>query len=285
MTILSPGAVGGMLAVRLALAGRRVVCVARPETAAAIRRHGLTLATGGQELHARPQVVERLEEPGGLLLVAVKAPDLPAALDRIGAPPSLILPFLNGLEHLAVIGRRLASPVAGATIGRLEAYRESPTRIVQTTTAPPLVTIGRDRLPAGLVEQAAETLEAAGLEVRLVGDGRAALWQKAARLAPLAALTAATGHPLGRLRRDPRLRAALEEACAVAAADGVPTSADEQWALLDSLPDTLTTSTARDVAAGRPSELDAIVGAVVRAGRRLGVATPTLEELLRRCPA
>ena len=59
----------------------------------------------------------------------------------------------------------------------------------------------------------------------------------------------------------------------------------EQWASSTSLPHGLTTSTARDVAAGRPSELDAIVGGVVRAGQRLGVPTPTLEELLAQCPA
>jgi 2-dehydropantoate 2-reductase len=51
------------------------------------------------------------------------------------------------------------------------------------------------------------------------------------------------------------------------------------------MPDLLTTSTARDIAAGRPSELDAIAGAVVRAGSRLGVPTPILEELIGLCRA
>ena len=50
--------------------------------------------------------------------------------------------------------------------------------------------------------------------------------------------------------------------------------------LIDAMPADLTTSTARDVAAGRPSELDAITGAVVRAGRALNVPTPTLDRLL-----
>ena len=60
---------------------------------------------------------------------------------------------------------------------------------------------------------------------------------------------------------------------------------EAQWAIIDAMALDLTTSTARDVAAGRPSELDAITGAVVRAGRRLRVATPTLEDLLAQCPA
>jgi 2-dehydropantoate 2-reductase len=50
--------------------------------------------------------------------------------------------------------------------------------------------------------------------------------------------------------------------------------------MIEGMPASLTTSAARDVAAGRPSELDAITGAIVRAGRRLGVPTPVLERLL-----
>jgi 2-dehydropantoate 2-reductase len=54
----------------------------------------------------------------------------------------------------------------------------------------------------------------------------------------------------------------------------------DQWAVVDSMSEDLTTSTARDVAAGTPSELDAIAGAIVRAGHRHGVPTPVLESLL-----
>jgi 2-dehydropantoate 2-reductase len=110
------------------------------------------------------------------------------------------------------------------------------------------------------------------------------LWEKLARQAPLALLTSVIGKPTGEVRSDPRFRAAVEEACAVARADGARTTPAEQWSMIESLPSELLTSTARDVAAGRPSELDAIAGGVVRAGRRLGVPTPTFEELLAACP-
>ncbi len=75
----------------------------------------------------------------------------------------------------------------------------------------------------------------------------------------------------------------MQEACAVAAADGASTTFDEQWAVIESLPAWATSSTARDVGAGLPSELDAIAGSVVRAGKRLGVPTPTLEEVIAQC--
>jgi 2-dehydropantoate 2-reductase len=272
--VLGPGAVGGSLAVRLALAGERVICVARPDPAVAIREEGLILVADGQELRARPEAVETLEEPVDLLVITVKAPALAEALGRVRSEPELVLPMLNGLEHMAVLRERFRS-VTAATIGRLEAFREGPTRIVQYKDA--LVTVAGDVLPASLVQ--------AGVETRLGGSEADVLWEKLARQAPLAAMTSVTGKPTGEVRSDPRLRAAVEEACAVARADGARTTLAEQWSIIESLPPELTTSTARDVAAGRPSELDAIAGGVVRAGRRLGVPTPTFEALLEQCLA
>jgi 2-dehydropantoate 2-reductase len=279
VAVLGPGAVGGALAVRLGLAGIPVLCVARPETARAIAAEGLRL--NGQS--AQPEAVERLREPVDLLLVAVKAPQLDAALERVEASAGAVLPLMNGLEHVETIRTRLGRRVAAGSISRFEAYREGPTRIVQTSESP-VVTMASEDLE---LDSAARMLQRAGVETRTGTSEKGVLWEKAARLAVLSAATAATQRPVGELRSDAEwrslLEAGVEEACSVASADGVATSPTEQWAIIDSLPGTLTTSTARDVAAGRPSELDAITGAVVRAGRRLGVPTPTLEELLRRC--
>ena len=129
-----------------------------------------------------------------------------------------------------------------------------------------------------------EPLRVPGVDVVLGDDERAVLWEKAARLAVLAAATVASGLVVGPLRADeawrPRLVEALREACAVAAADGVALDAAAQWAIIEAMPDDLTTSAARDAASGRPTELDAITGSVVRAGARLGVPTPTLASLL-----
>jgi 2-dehydropantoate 2-reductase len=274
VAVLGPGAIGGALAVRLAASGEGVVCVARPDTAAAIRRDGLTLVSGDGEVGVRPRAVETLSEPVELLLVTVKAMHLGEALERIRGEPARVLPLLNGLEHMTLLRSRFPR-VTAATVGRVEAYRESPARIVQRSRA--LVTVAGDEVPPPLAR--------AGVEVRVGGSEADVLWEKLARQAPLALLTALTGQPVGEVRADPRLGTLLEEACAVAAADGASTTVAVQWGIIESLPAALTTSTARDVAAGRPSELDAIAGAVVRAGRRLGVPTPTFARLLEQCPA
>ena len=272
--VLGPGAVGGALGVRMALAGERVICVARPETAAAIAAEGLTLVTDDGEHTEQLEVTERLEEPVDFLLVTVKAYGLDDGISHIRTEPGLVLPLLNGLEHMDVLRAHFANVVA-ATIGHFEGYRESPTRIVQQT--PGVVNVAATEAP--------EQLERAGIATRAGGSEKDVLWEKLARQGPIAVLTSVAGETIGELRTGQRLRLAIEEACAVAAADGARTTFDEQWAIIESLPDWATSSTERDVTAGRPSELDAIGGAVVRAGRRLGVPTPTLEEALAQCPA
>jgi 2-dehydropantoate 2-reductase len=273
IAVLGPGAVGGALAVPLSLAGARVICIARAHAAAVIAHEGLTLDRCGEELQAHPEVTYELRDDVDLLLVTVKAPALEDALQRIAAECDIVLPLMNGLEHVATLRERFGERVVVGSIGRFEAFRESPARIVQTTPRPLLT-----------MSAPVDVFDAAWFDVHIVDDERRVLWDKLARVAPLAAATAATRQPVGELRTDPewreRLDAAIQEVCAVADAEGVELSAGAEWEIIDAMPATLTTSTARDVAAGRPSELDAITGAVVRAGRRLGVQTPALEELL-----
>jgi 2-dehydropantoate 2-reductase len=289
--VLGPGAVGGALAVRLLAAGSQVVCVGMRSSVESILSEGLTLEAPDGTHSVRPQATDLLAEPVSLLLVAVKAPGLPDALERVEAfavADGVAVSLLNGLEHPETIRRRLGPRVAAGSISRLEAYRKSATHVVQTTPSP-LVTVASDDVTAAELERAVEPLRRAGLEVALMGDERTVLWEKAARLGPLAALTATTQRAVGELRRDPALRrtlaAAIEEACAIAEADGVDLAPAAQWEIIDAMPATLTTSTARDVAAGRESELDAIAGAIVRAGRRLHAPTPTLEALLHEVQA
>jgi 2-dehydropantoate 2-reductase len=210
-----------------------------------------------------------------LLLVTVKAPALAEALERVEAAPRFVVPLLNGIEHMETLRRRLPeATVAGASIGRIEAWLERPGVILQPTPSV-VMTVASDA-PVALLRRS-------GVDVRENGSAEEVLWEKLARQAPTAAATSITQRPIGELRADPewrgRLRAGIEEACAVAAADGVTLSPDAEWEIIESMPPLLTSSTARDIAAGVPSELDAITGAAVRAGQRLGVETPVLTQM------
>ena len=279
VAVLGPGAVGGVIAVGLERAGVPVVCVARPDTAELIGSEGLILRHGDETETARPEAVSELREPVELLLVTVKAPALEDALERLKAPADTIVPLLNGIEHLETIRDRLPrSRVVGGTIGFIEAWLERPGVVVQNTPRT-VMTVAAD---AG--EDTIGVLRLSGAEVRVDGSETAVLWEKLARQAPLAAATALTQRPIGELRSDPawrrRLEDAVAETCQVARADGVELTPEAQWEIIDAMPPGLTSSTARDIAAGRPSELDAITGAAIRAAHRLGVSAPALESLL-----
>jgi len=254
----------------------------------AIDASGLTLLHAGETTVTRPEVVTRLDRPVSLLVVAVKAYALEEALVRI-EPGSLegavVLPLLNGLEHVDAIRARLgpATVVAAGSIGSVEAFSPEPGFVVQrsagATIAAASDALGRRELEARLAP-----LAVTGLEVDVTDGERRVLWDKAARLAVLAAASIAGARPIGALRDDPawrpRLEAALGEACAVAEADGVELDAAAQWAIVERLPASLVPSAARDASVGRPTELDAITGSVARAARRLGVWTPMLDGLL-----
>jgi 2-dehydropantoate 2-reductase len=121
------------------------------------------------------------------------------------------------------------------------------------------------------------------IDVRVGQSEKRVLWHKLARIAPLAAVTSVSGRTVGELRTDPewrqKLDAALVESCAVAEADGVSLRPAAQWAIIEEMADETTTSAARDVVAGRRSELDAILGGVLRTAERLDVPCPRLTEL------
>ena len=287
IAVLGPGGVGGLVAARTG-----AVCVGTERTVEAIRARGLTVAQGGTQAVTRPRAVTRLELPVTLLVVAVKAYDLDSGLDRV-SPAALggavVLPLLNGLEHVELIRAsnvvahaRDATVVAGS-IGSVEASSPAP-GVVEVGGASPRIRAASDVLDAQTLERALAPLRMPGIELDVGGDERGLLWEKAVRLAALAAATTASGLPVGPLRDDSawrgRLERAVAEGCEVAAADGVRLAPAGQWAIIDGLPHDLTTSTARDARAGRPTELDAIAGSVVRAGVRLGVPTPALAALL-----
>jgi 2-dehydropantoate 2-reductase len=285
VAVLGPGAVGGSLAVRLSNAGAHVICVAHPEAAGVIALAGLVVESPEGTLSARVEVTEQLAKPVDLLLVTVKAPALEEALDRVepaAVASGVALPLLNGLEHMDVLRARFDGRVAAGSISHFQAYRAGRVQVIEATPSP-VITMASETLPRSDVERAADILRSARLDVRVGQNERRVLWHKLARIAPLAAATSASGRTVGELRDDaawrPRLDSAIVETCAVADADGVQLQPAAQWAIIEEMADETTTSAARDVVAGRRSELDAIVGSVLRLAARYQVPCPTLTEL------
>ncbi|ADB49478.1 ketopantoate reductase family protein [Conexibacter woesei] len=286
IAILGPGGVGGFLAAALARAGTAdVTVVAREPTAALIARDGIAVESVRLgDFVARPAAVPQLAATVDVLLVATKAAGLDAALARVDAEPALVVPLLNGLDHVARLRERFGPRAVAGTI-RIEADRPQPGRVVQTSRFLFVDVASDDPGPRPRIDALAAALDGAGVPVRIGSSEAQVLWSKLVRLNSLACVTSAYDAPLGKIRDDPERRPVLEacvrETAAVACAAGAAIDPERTLAELGEAHATLGSSMRRDIAAGRPPELDAIAGAVLRAGGRLGVACPTVAELAR----
>lgn len=285
IAVLGPGGVGGFLAAALARAGKQVVVIARPETVELITRDGIDVQSERLgNFVGHPDARAELSSRADFLLVATKATALDAALERIVTEPQMVVPLLNGFDHLALLRERFGPAHVAAGSIRIEADRPEPGRIVQSS---PFLRVDLAADDPALHPALAE-LQQLFIDAQVpaqIGPSEAqVMWAKLIRLAPLALTTSASWRPVGYIRADPHwravLQAAIAEAAAVANADGARVDPAVPLAELDAAHPTLSSSMQRDLAAGRPPELDAIPGAVLRAARRHGLECPTIEQLV-----
>jgi 2-dehydropantoate 2-reductase len=283
--VVGAGGVGGLVGAVLARAGHPVLYLARPDTAGALRATGVEVTSAQFGTFDVPvEAATRLAGPVELCLVAVKATSLEAALDAVPAEAlgdGLVLPLLNGVEHMAALRERFpaAQVVAGAI--RVESTRVAPGRIAHTSAFSG-IEVASDTAPRERVEALAEQLRTAGFEVRVREREAPLLWDKLAFLAPFALLTTHAGAPVGVVReqRGADLAAVVREVGAVAGAAGGSGDTAAVLGMFARLPAGMTSSMHRDAEADRPLELDAIGGAVLRAAARHGIATPVTARLV-----
>lgn len=299
--IVGAGAIGGWIAARLALADVAVSLVARGPTLAAIRTHGLRLTEAGETAVAKLAVSDNAAElgPQDLLVLAVKAPSLAAAAKAAApmiGPDTAIVPMINGVPWWFVSGEPLRSVDPDGRIAAalpMERIVGCVVHAAVSRTGPAEVAVAMaDKLilgePAGgsseRVAAIAALFETAGIQVERSDDVRRAIWYKLwgnATINPLSALTRATAD---RLLADPELRgfmvAAMAELAAVGAAIGCPIaeSAEDRMAVTARL-GAFRPSMLQDIEAGRPIELEALLGAPREIAARAGVLTPALDLL------
>lgn len=282
VAVLGPGGVGGLVAAALARAGIDVTVVAREDTADRLNRDGLRVRSvrlGDFQVDVR--AVAALADPVDLLIVATKATGLDGALQRVTGEPGLVLPLLNGVDHLQALRARWPDRVCAGVI-RVESDRPEAGCIVQSS---PFLRI--DVAPdTPETQAAAHLLRSAEIPAKVNFSEAEVMWRKLVRLNALACTTTAFAEPIGEVRAHPRHRLALEgiveETAAVARAEGANISAGEILNEIGEIHAESTSSMARDVAAGHTPELDGIPGAVVRAAARHGIPTPTIEDLVER---
>ncbi|RZT27696.1 ketopantoate reductase [Kribbella sp. VKM Ac-2569] len=283
--IVGAGGVGGYFGARLAAAGQDVAFVARGKHLEALKADGLVVRSPAGDLQLPVQATNAPAEVGPVdyVLTCVKTWQLPEAIDTIRplvGPDTAIVTVQNGVEApdqiAEIYGRDAVLPGAAEVI----AYVESPGVIRH---------LGNGKLNFGEWDNTAtprtgllrDAFVAAGLQATVPEDIWAALWTKFLSVVPGGGLGTATGAGYGVLRTHPATRRLLTEATTeirdIALARGIRLAEDvvpRTLAWVDQLPADGTTSLQRDLIAGRPSELDAWTGAVVRLGDESGVPTP-----------
>jgi 2-dehydropantoate 2-reductase len=283
IAVLGAGGVGGLVAALLDRAGIASTVVAREETAEVLSRRGFTVnSVRFGEFAANPRVVSRLETDHDVLIVATKASGLDAALERIAGTPTLVVPLLNGLDHLPVLRERFGTRAVAATI-RVEADRPETGVIVHNSNFLRIEMASADATRRPAMDELAQRLGQAGIETAVLDSESRVMWSKLVRLNALACTTSASGLRLGEIREDPvwwpRVVGAIDEAVAVAGAEGAAIDSAKVVGELREAHSTLSSSMARDIEAGREPELDAIAGAVLRAADRNEIPVPTIESL------
>lgn len=268
----------------LVRAGEEVLVVGREHEIEVIARQGISVKSGRfGEFNARPEAAVELTRPPDFLLVATKATTLPEALRRVKARPKLVVPLLNGFEHMATLRSHFASSRVAAGVIRMEADSPEPGQVVHSSPSVRIDLAADDELLDDDLRRLAAALIAAGLPAAIGESEAQVLWSKFVRLAPLACTTSVAGRPIGFIRSDPHWRsvllAAIDEVVRVANAEGARLNAAVPLAELEEAHPTLGSSMQRDLAAGREPELDAIAGAVLRAAAHYGIECPTVADL------
>ncbi|MGX9890922.1 ketopantoate reductase family protein [Streptomyces sp. NPDC002276] len=286
VAVLGPGGVGGLLAALLSRAGHRVICLAGAETAATLRSDGIRVRSAAfGDFTAPVEADTELREPVDACLITVKATALTPALTRVPAQAlgdSLLVPFLNGVEHPARLRAHYPPAQVAPAIIRVESTRVAP-GVIEHGSPFAEIDLTGDPVPRERLEALAAALRTAGPTTRVLPDETAALWAKMTFLAPLALLTTRYALPLGdvRTRHREELTALLEETAAVSRSYGGPSDPAGALARYDTFPPGTKSSIQRDAEAHRPLELDAIGGALLRAAERKGIAVPVAARLVR----
>lgn len=290
VAIIGAGGVGGYLGGSLARAGHDVTLIARGAHLQAMRAHGLRIQSVHGDFVINP--VQATNQPADvgpvdLTIFTVKTYDMAEAAEMsrpLVGPHTTVLPLQNGVESASRLGSVYGrAAVLGGAVWIVSAVVE-PGVIRQESQLRRMVIGELDGAMTGRVQAIREALAQSGFTVEATDQIEKLLWTKLLFIASFSGITSVTRAPAGPVRACAEsrslLRQAMQEIEAVARARGVPLDADvvdKTLALVDGLDPGATASMQRDVIAGRRLEHEAINGAVVRAGRELGVPTPVHE--------
>lgn len=296
VAIIGAGAIGTMLAVRLAPMTGDLTLVARGARLAHLRDNPLRLDSNGAVTEARvvPCAPQDLTVPVDLAILCTKTPGLPEALAMLRgklAPGGIVLTTQNGVEAHRIAADLLTE--AAVVASRVHGFFEMDGQLVRHVGVEPSLLYGCTRGDAATVHARIAALFAgSGIAAEPSDRIEQALWQKFMLAACLGGAALALGVNAGMvcqtMEGEGLLAAAMHEVAALARASGIALGdADvaEALAFVRTFPLDATTSLQRDVEGRLASEYDALPGAVARLAQRCGYPAqifPRIEAMIRK---
>jgi 2-dehydropantoate 2-reductase len=295
IAVVGAGALGSYFGAMLARAGVKVTLIGRPSHVDAINRDGLLFQSGELKQHIPIQATTDISavRDAGLVLFCVKSLDTDTAAAAVAphlSRDAIILSLQNGVDNPERIARHVRNRVipvlvyAAANIPALGSVKH---------TGGGGIVVGQLRSEARdprLLDEIAALFSRAGVPAKISEDLEADLWIKLLMNCAYNAISALGKARYSRMVATPEvnaiMRAAAKEVAEVAKAKGIGLPEDiveTAMKFADAVPQTLS-STAQDIAKGRPTEIAHLNGYVVREGEALGVATPvnrTLNALIK----
>ena len=291
IAVFGVGGVGGYFGGRLAQAGEEVIFIARGEHLRALQTSGLRVDSLKGDFVVHPiRATDNLEEIGevDMVLVTVKAWQVPEAAGAIKASGSAMIGpqtgvvFLgNGVDAPGQLAAVLGSEHVLGGLCQISALIAGPGHIRHVGIEPYAAFGELDKSSSQRAEKLRQAFARAGVKVEVPADILSAMWEKFLFIASISGVGAVTRAPAGVMRSLPETRQMLEQAMqeiqAVARACEITLPEDivaQKMAFIDGIAPHVTASMQRDIIEGKPSELSAQNGAVVRMGQEAGVPTP-----------
>jgi 2-dehydropantoate 2-reductase len=280
IAIYGSGGVGGYFGARLAQAGNEVHFIARGAHLRAMREKGLTVQSGGGNLHlAKPNLHEDPSTigPVDVVMFAVKLGDVESAARKLKPllhERTIVIPFQNGVESPDILRKVIGERHVVPGVAYIATSISAPGIVTHTGTM--------QRLQVGRGAEAfVAACKAAGINVEQAEDIDRARWEKFVFLVALSGVTSVSRRPTGFCRADPELRATFEGAATetwrLGRKLGVRLPDDfiaERMKMLDGLHADMKTSMQHDLENGKPLEAPWLCGAVARMSAEAGLEAP-----------
>ena len=288
--VFGAGGVGGYLGARLADAGHEVHLIARGDHLEALRTDGLELeSVAGDTTVDLPATDEPADiGPCDYVLFCVKSNDTrdaAADLEPLLGEETAVVSFQNGVDNERWLAEAIGDEHVVGGVAYIFSTIGEP-GVVEHTGGPAQFVYGElDGRRTDRIEALDDALSACeGVDAVLADDVRVELWRKFAFICAQAGMTATTRLPVGEIRETDAswemYRRLIEEVCAVARAEGVdlPEGVVDEWLeFARDLDPEMYSSLQYDLTHGKPMELDALHGSVVRHADDVGVDAPMNE--------